>query len=387
MVLRHFWGARKWGVPGSGYADLPHHHALAEVKSERLYEIGGEPPQSTWGDVGGLHKTLDGHVRIHDSFPHQRLGTLRLLELPLEASRDDVASETKLWRSIDLETSGIERGLAIYALRTYDEGDAHPQVSLTISPEVLIRIDASGPCLRVVEFSRVIAAPVADKTLAAHGADALWVTSPPHLPGLPPLDREFGRGKRTIQLDIGDPSDKARLLERLRTADAFIQGYRPGSLAAHGLSPAELAAANPGLVVANLSAFGPDGPWSGRRGFDPLVQTCSGMNLWTTALGYFLASGISAALHKRATEGGSWIADASLAGVMKYPRSLGQYAGKTGFEAHDITNNLPENLFQRRETDFGMTKYLKHSATVEGHEPGWDVMPKISGTDEPRWLS
>ncbi|CCF35003.1 CoA-transferase family III [Colletotrichum higginsianum] len=400
---------------------VPHRHALAEFKSERLYEIEGEPPQSTWGNVGGLHKTLDGHVRIHDSFPHHRLGTLRLLQLHLEAGRDDVASKTKLWRSIDLETAGIERGLAIYALRTYDEWDAHPQSAAIANQPILLGKLGNGPkgfpghlsrgtdrCLRglrVVELSRVIAAPVAGKTLAAHGADVLWVTSP-NLPGLPPLDREFSRGKRTIQLDIGDPSDKARLLELLRTADVFIQGYRPGSLAAHGLSPAELAAANPGLVVANLSAFGPDGPWSGRRGFDSLVQTCSGMNVSEAehfgageparpmpcqaldhGAGYFLASGISAALYKRATEGGSWVVNVSLGGVMKYLRSLGQYAGKTGFEAPDITTNLPENLFERRETDFGMMKYLKHSATVEGHEPGWDVMPKILGTDEPRWLS
>ncbi|KAK1970011.1 CoA-transferase family III [Colletotrichum sublineola] len=353
--------------------------------------------QSIWGDVGGLHRTLDGHVRIHDGFPHHRLGTLRLL--------------------------GIESGLAIYALRTYEEWDSHPQSVSVADQPILLRKLADGPkgfpdhlakgadrCLgglRVVELSRVIAAPVAGKTLAAHGADVLWVPSP-GLPDQPPLDREFARGKRTVRLDINKPSDKAKLLELLRTADVFIQGYRPGSLAARGLSPTELAAANPRLIIANLSAFGPDGPWSGRRGFDSLVQTCSGMNVSEAqhcgagepampmpcqaldhGAGFLLASGISAALYRRATEGGSCIVDVSLAGVMKYLRSLGQYPGKSGFEISDADKNLQweEHLFEKRMTGFGPMKYLKHSAVIEDLEPGWDVMPKPLGSDKPEWLT
>ncbi|KAK2017520.1 CoA-transferase family III [Colletotrichum eremochloae] len=362
------------GVVAPPRVAVPLHHALAEFRSERLYEIEGETRQSIWGDVGGLHSTLDGHVRIHDGFPHHRLGTLRLLGLPPDATRNDVASKTKLWLSLDLETAGIESGLAIYALRTYEEWDSHPQSVSVADQPILLRKLADGPkgfpdhlakgadrCLRglrVVELSRVIAAPVAGKTLAAHGADVLWVTSP-GLPDQPPLDREFARGKRTIRLDINKPSDKAKLLELLRTADVFIQGYRPGSLAARGLSPTELAAANPRLIIANLSAFGPDGPWSGRRGFDSLVQTCSGMNVSEAqhcgagepampmpcqaldhGAGFLLASGISAALYRRATEGGSWIVDVSLAGVMKYLRSLGQYPGKSGFEISDASTSF-----------------------------------------------
>ncbi|GJC86128.1 CaiB/baiF CoA-transferase family protein ZK892.4 [Colletotrichum liriopes] len=402
---------------------VPLCHALAEFKSERLYEIEGKSPLPVWGDVGGLHRTLDGYVRIHDSFPNHRLGTLQLLGLPSEATRNDVASKTKLWLSVDLETAGIEHGLAVYALRTYEEWDKHPQSMSIPSQPILLRKFANGPkgfpdhlargadrCLRglrVVELSRVIAAPVAGKTLAAHGADVLWVTSP-NLPDQPPLDREFSRGKRTIQLDINKPPDKAKLLELLRTADVFIQGYRPGSLAAHGLSPTDLTTANPRLIIANLSAFGPKGPWSSRRGFDSLVQTCSGMNVSEArhfgsgepakplpcqaldhGAGYYLASGISAALYKRATEGGSWIVDVSLAGVMKYLRSLGQYPGRTGFEASDAQTSLDvgEDLFEKRETDFGVMKYLKHSAVVEGLETGWDIMPKVLGSDEPRWLA
>ncbi|KAK1984199.1 CoA-transferase family III [Colletotrichum cereale] len=367
------------GVVALPRVAVPLRHAFVEFRSERLYEMEGDTPKSAWGDVGGLHRTLDGH------------------------------------------TTGTERGLAIYALRTYEEWDSHPQSASVADQPILPRKLADGPggfpehlakgadrCLRGLRVPRDRrAAPVAGKTLAAHGADVLWVTSP-NLPDQPPLDREFARGKRTIRLDIDKPPDKAELLALLRTADVFVQGCRPGSLAARGLSPAELAAANPRLIVANLSAFGPDGPWSGRRGFESLVQTCSGMNVSEArhhgageparplpcraldhGAGYLLAAGISAALYRRATEGGSWIVDVSLAGVMEYLRSLGQYPGRTGFEASEAERSFQadENLFEKRMTGFGVMKYLRHSAAVEGLGPGWDVMPKPLGSDEPRWLT
>ncbi|KAK3055093.1 hypothetical protein LTS18_011865, partial [Coniosporium uncinatum] len=170
-------------------------------------------------------------------------------------------------------------------------------------------------------------APVAGRTLAAHGADILWITSP-KLPDLPALDRDLARGKRTIQLDVRDPNDKKKLLELIKGADVFIQGYRPGAVYAHSLSPSDLHTANPHLIYANMSAYGPNGPWSQNRGFDSIVQTCSGMNVSEAehagngeparpmpcqaldhASGYFLATGIAAAVYKRATEGGSYLVD------------------------------------------------------------------------------
>ncbi|KAF4534014.1 Formyl-coenzyme A transferase [Lasiodiplodia theobromae] len=270
-------------------------HAAAEFKSEKLYILDGKPAPSAWGAIGGLHATADGYVRIHDSFPNHRNGALRLLGLDSAATRPDVTRETKNWASIDLETVALQDKLVIYALRTYQQWDVLPQAkALSDFPITIEKLSAAGTAglpsrmgpgndrslrgLRVLELSRVIAAPLAGKTLAAHGADVLWVTSPT-LPDLPAIDREFGRGKRTIQLDIRNAEDKERLFELIRTCDVLIQGFRPGSLAAQGLAPEQLVALNPNIICANMSAFGPDGPWAGRRGFDSIVQTCSGMNV------------------------------------------------------------------------------------------------------------
>ncbi|KAI1827594.1 CoA-transferase family III [Xylaria intraflava] len=416
---------------------VPLRHAVLEFHCERIYTLAGRPPPETWGPIGGLHPTADGHVRIHDNFPHHRRGALALLGLPETCTdRRAVSTATRAWDSVELETAALERGLAVYALRSPAQWDALPQaIAVSDFPIRIRRLEARGPassspprpaprcanprrCLdgvRVLELSRVIAAPVAGKTLAAHGADVLWVTSP-RLPDLPALDREFARGKRSVRLDLDRPADKARLLALARDADVVVQGYRPGSLAARGLGASDLAAENPGVVVANLSAFGPGGPWAGRRGFDSLVQTCGGANVAEAGrfgagaaarafpcqaldhgAGFLLAAGVCAALVLRERDRGAgrgvaaYVVDASLAGVLKYLRSLGQFEGRSGFEGLDFGGvgglSLEEvrGYFETRPTAFGEMRFLRHSACVEGFETGWDRMPSPLGSDEAVW--
>lgn len=399
-------------------------HAAIEFKSERLYNLADEPAPSPWGPIGGLHKTSDGYVRVHDSFPNHRDGALALVGCEPNASREQLGSKIKDWCSVDLEAAAFENRLVISALRSYSQWDVLPQAKKIADYPIQLRKLCDGPIglpagmqsksdkslrgLRVLELSRVIAAPLSGRTLSAHGADVLWVTSP-NLPDLPTMDRDFGRGKRTIQLDLNDQSDQNDLSRLLEEAHVFVQGFRPGGIAHRGLSPDALSKRfqHRNIICANMSAYGPDGPWSGKRGFDSLVQTCSGMNVSEAehygageaarptpcqaldhAGGYFLAAGITAALYKQATEGGSWQVDVSLAGVMKYLRSLGQFEGNTGFQTRDYTctKDVPEEYLETRETGFGRMTYVRHSASIEGVNVGWDIMPKPLGSDEKRWL-
>ncbi|EEP75701.1 predicted protein [Uncinocarpus reesii 1704] len=285
--------------------------------------------------------------------------------------------------------------------------------------------------LRVLELSRVIAAPVAGRTLAALGADVLWLTAP-HLPDLPALDVDLSRGKRTIQLDFRRDQDKARLLDLVRSADVLIQSYRPGSLDAYGLGPRDLAVVNPGLVYANLSAYAEadgallknaDNAWAGFRGFDSLVQTCSGMNVAEAerfgvtdgavparvlpcqaldhGAGYLLATGILAAVYHRdcVPDGfGAYRVDVSLAAVMKYLQSLGQYDGASGFQVdHPVPKSYPlqeadeengwdESFWETRPSEFGDLRAVKYPGVIDGCDVGWDKMPKKLGSDEAKWL-
>ncbi|TKA65957.1 hypothetical protein B0A55_10155 [Friedmanniomyces simplex] len=197
----------------------------------------------------------------------------------------------------------------------------------------------------------------------------------------------------------------SKLRDLIRTCDVFLQSYRPGALGKRGFGPAELAALKPGIIYANLSAFGTAGPWAGHRGFDSLVQTCSGMNVSEAASsgnvdgqvarplpcqaldntsGYFLATGIAAAVYKRAVEGGAWQIDVSLAGTMKFLRSLGQVTPSNDDLLAE--GEVPRHYFEEHESAFGTLRAVKHSASIEGAMPGWDSMARPLGSDEPEWL-
>ena len=404
--------------------EVPLQHAIVESNSHMFLTIDGKHLSLSRPPIGGLHETSDGHIRIHDGFLVHREGLKKLLGCSGADERARIAAAVAEWTTLDLETSAINAGLAVAGLRSYEEWNRLPQASAISNFPVNIRKIADGrpsrpksmkldsrKCLeglRVVELDRVIAAPVAGKTLAAHGADILWVTSP-KLEDQPSLDRDLARGKRTIRLNIDDEHDRRKLDKLLSDADVFLQSYRPGSLARRGLSPEKLSAkSRNGIIVANLSAYGPTGPWSDRRGFDSLVQTCSGMNVCEaehygagetartlpyqaldSASGFFLAAGISAALYKQATEGSSYEVDVSLAGTMKFLRSLGQYEGSSGFQCrqYKTQDDVPAAWLEERESAFGLIKAVTHSARIDGMEVGWDIMPKPLGSDQAEWLS
>lgn len=103
----------------------------------------------------------------------------------------------------------------------------------------------------------------------AQGADVLLVTSPA-LPALPLLDVETSLGKRTTQLDLTQPTDRNALTELAKEADVFLQAYRPGGLQEKGFGTEELTRMRPGIVCANLTAWGWSGPWKNRRGVSGL---------------------------------------------------------------------------------------------------------------------
>ncbi|HST65844.1 MAG TPA: CoA transferase, partial [Mycobacteriales bacterium] len=166
------------------------------------------------------------------------------------------------------------------AVRTAAEWAAHPQGSQVGSLpllSVLRRADAGPRALpsapRVLDLTRVIAGPVATRTLALWGADVLRV-DPPGLPEIEWQHLDTGAGKRTTVLDVRSERFAALAAE----ADVLVHGYRPGAL---DLDP--ILAANPSLVVASLSAWGAAGPWAGRRGFDSIVQAASGIALIESA--------------------------------------------------------------------------------------------------------
>lgn len=238
--------------------------------SERILRINGKPPPSEWGVLGGLYATRDGHVRIHDSFVHHRARLLRVLGVPeAEERREAIADAVRVWDKVQLEEAALASGAVVYALRSESEWDSTPQaqaqaghfpISLraTPSPSPVTSSHSilAGPSprpltgLRVLDLSRVIAAPVAGRTLAALGADVLWITSP-NLPSLPGLDSDMARGKRSVTLDLDIPADAEQLRELVKTAHVFLQSYRPGALDSRGWGREDVRRLNPGIIYAS----------------------------------------------------------------------------------------------------------------------------------------
>jgi crotonobetainyl-CoA:carnitine CoA-transferase CaiB-like acyl-CoA transferase len=252
--------------------------------------------------------------------------------------------------------------------------------------------------VRVLELTRVIAGPVAGRTLAAHGADVLNITGP-HLPFY--RIEDLGRGKLSAQLDLRQADDHIKLEALLRTADVFMQGYRPGAIAGHGFTPEHSASLRPGIIHASLSAYGAAGPWAGRRGFDSLVQTASGFNVAEAeaagetkpkplpaqaldhATGYLLATGVMAALHRRATEGGSWHVQVSLARTGHWIRGSGRVAD--GFAVPDQTAESIPDLFETTPSGFGEMRAIRHAARLSETPTHWHRPSVPLGTHAASW--
>ena len=268
-------------------------HATVECRSERYLRLPDTPPPPAWDAIAGVYKTAGQRfVRLHTNFPHHRDAVCRVLNC--KAERDEVQAALMNWDAEAFETAAYETGGAVSMMRSYDEWSGTPQAkALAASPVITIeKIGDAAPKpwpagdrplagLRVLDLSRVIAGPVAGRTLAAHGADVMLVSSP-DLPTIPWLVIDTGRGKLSTFLDLKRDEGRNQMKALLAEADIFSQGYRPQALAALGFSPQEAAQINPGIVYVSLSAYGHVGPWAGRRGFELIgadinrLQPCRG---------------------------------------------------------------------------------------------------------------
>ena len=386
--------------------------AAVEFRSERYLRVDGEEPRDHHDGIAGLYRCGDGRwVRLHTNLPHHCSGLLKLLGVPHD--RAAVARALDAWQGETLETACAEAGLVVTACRSFDEWDRHPQGS-AIAKEPLFTIEkiGEGPRLsldpagerplagmKILDLTRVIAGPVCGRTLAAHGADVLLVTAA-HLPAMLPLVIDTGRGKLSASVDLRDTGGRETLAALARDADVFVQGYRPGAIAGRGFGPQDIARLRPGIVYASLCAYGYAGPWAGRRGFDSLVQTASGLNdaeaqafgsrepkalpaqVLDHATGYLLAFAVMAALVRRVEEGGSWHVRVSLAQTGSWFRRLGRIDGTAGADPDfaDVRDCLEESV-----SGFGRLTAVRHAAVMSETPPRWARPSVPLGTHPPAW--
>jgi crotonobetainyl-CoA:carnitine CoA-transferase CaiB-like acyl-CoA transferase len=143
--------------------------------------------------------------------------------------------------------------------------------------------------LKVLEMGAFIAGPFCGQLLADLGAEVIKVEPP----GQGDAMRQWGaektssgrtlwwsiiaRNKMSLTLDLRQPAGQEVARSLVRQADVLIENFRPGTLERWNLGPDELRRLKPELIVARVSGFGQDGPYSGRAGFGAIAESMAGL--------------------------------------------------------------------------------------------------------------
>jgi len=275
-----------------------------------------------------------------------------------------------------------------------------------------------GPLSRftVLDASRVRAGPTAIRTFADLGARVIKLEIPPGAPGGDDMiggrdhnraDYEnLHRNKESLTLNMKAPEGLAILMELVKTADVFIENYRPDVKHRLGIGPDDLRKVNPRLVYASISGFGQDGPYANWPGFDSIAQGAGGLMSVTgkpddgpmragipiadLCSGHFCAQAIMAALLEREVTGeGQWVQTSLLESQIamldfqaaqwlidgKVPRSTGN--------EHPLT--VPTGVFQTQDgyinlAAIGNTMFKRLCAALDipelANEPGLGSDPE-----------
>src|SRR5438128_8863158 len=188
-------------------------HAVVECRSERYLRVDGKPPPPAWDAIAGIYRTRDQRfVRLHTNFPHHRDAVCKVLNCKPE--RDAVQVALMQWDGEAFETAAYAGGCVVAFMRSHDEWSATPHAK-ALAELPLISIEKIGDAapkpwpkgdrplsgIRVLDLSRVIAGPVAGRTLSVHGADVMLISSP-NLPAIHWLTIDNGRGKLTTFADL-----------------------------------------------------------------------------------------------------------------------------------------------------------------------------------------
>ncbi|WP_081944702.1 CaiB/BaiF CoA transferase family protein [Sphingopyxis sp. MWB1] len=190
--------------------------------------------------------------------------------------------------------------------------------------------------IRVVEMGQLIAGPFCGQLLGDMGAEVVKLEPPESGDQMrhwgqgekPSWWRVIARNKYSVAADLRSAEGQQLARDLIAEADILIENFRPGTLEKWNLAPADLMAANPGLIVVRVSGYGQTGPYSGRAGFGGIGEAMGG---WRGIVGYpdrpparmgvsigdtlaatYGCMGALAALHHRSRTGKGQIVDSAL---------------------------------------------------------------------------
>jgi crotonobetainyl-CoA:carnitine CoA-transferase CaiB-like acyl-CoA transferase len=367
----------------------------------------------------GIYSTKDGRSYLPTAaYPKMIPDWVSLLRCDL--NEKSVREAISKWNAQDLEDAAAARGMIGSICRTPEEWLAHPQGRLLASQPLIeiIKIGDSAPEMpkltnperplsgfKIASFTHVIAGMVVGRTLAEQGAQVLHLARPEF--DYDALYEDTSVGTRSTWMDLEREDHLAQAKRLLAEADVVVENFRNRSLAKRGLSAAEVAKLRPGIVYASVRAFGWEGPWSQRGGFDMDANCCSGFAVRegskehpklppTIVLndylaGYLTAMGVIAALILRAKHGGSYHVRASLARFSMWYSELGVFDPAYVSE----TIRKPEHrVIPPRgihlDSPYGPVRRLEPGIAYSRTPAFWDVpghpVLGVRGASEAAWL-
>ena len=348
------------------------------------------------------------------AYPANLLGLLDLLGCANDTQ--SLGNAIARWNSVELEETLAERKLIGAIARTREKWLAGPPGRWLAAlppvhvekigegePQRFARAERPLSGLRVLDVAHVLAGPVCARVLAEQGADVLHGSAP-----LAPDDFrviiDTGHGKRSAFVDLNRLGEIDRVRRLLMEGDVFIQSFRPGSLDKRGLGPSDLANLRPGIVCVSVSAYGGGGPWMARGGFDPVGQTVSGLaiaegsadapilaatfTLNDYLAAYLAAAGTTAALVRRAREGGSYHVQVSLARCSMWLQELGLlpvelWPDRT--EGRPVIPEPREDDFMKTDSVFGELCHARPVVEFSQTKARWDRAPSPPGSSPLEW--
>jgi hypothetical protein len=385
--------------------------ACAAFAAEGLFTPVGWALPDIWDPIAGNYQARDGWIRLHTNYASHRAAVTGLLEAE---DRDAVQAAVSQWKAADLEAAVVAAGGCAAAMHDSDSWLASaPGAASAAAPALAVterQLAGSGtgagaasgrPAgqpyagVRVLDLTRVIAGPVATRFLAAYGADVLRL-DPPGFAEVPALLPETTAGKRAAAVSLTTPAGRAAFERLVAGADVLVTGLRADALGKLGYDDATLTALNPALVIASHNAYGWDGPWRDRRGFDSLVQMSCGIaaagggdgpvplpvQALDHATGYLLAAAVGRALTARLTRGVASRVLASLAGTanllwsLPRPADLGDVPPMPRREEFELTD---------ARTAWGAARRVPVPGQIAGAAPELRVEAGPLGRHEPAW--
>jgi formyl-CoA transferase len=141
--------------------------------------------------------------------------------------------------------------------------------------------------IKVIEFGQNLAGPYCGQILAFLGAEVIKIErpegddarkwGPPFIEGDATGFIALNRGKKSITCDLAEKAERDALIERIGAADIFVHNLRADVPAKFGIDGRTLTRKFPRLIYADLGAFGHEGPWKERPGYEPIIQAVAGL--------------------------------------------------------------------------------------------------------------